>query len=69
MIGADGILYGFYESPDLAHRCRSTPPGDVATWTTEVAVPAEVTGFYIMLSVEAKKGRTFVNHAIDISDQ
>ena len=46
-----------------------TPPGDVADWTTEVAVPAEVTGFYIMLSVESKKQRTFVNYAIDISDR
>jgi hypothetical protein len=68
VIGADGILYGYYESPDLAS-APVTPPGDVAEWTTEVAVPAEVKGFYIMLSVEAKKGRTFVNHAIDISDK
>jgi hypothetical protein len=68
VIGADGILYGFYESPDLA-TAPVTPPGDVAKWTTEVAVPADVKGFYIMLSVEAKKGRTFVNHAIDISDK
>lgn len=68
VIGADGILYGYYESPDLAS-APVTPPGDVADWTTEVAVPAEVGGFYIMLSVEAKKGRTFVNHATDISDR
>ncbi len=68
VIGADGILYGFYESPDLAS-APVTPPGDVADWTTEVAVPAEVTGFYIMLSVESKKQRTFVNYAIDISDR
>ncbi len=68
VIGADGILYGYYESPDLAS-APVTPPGDVADWTTEVTVPAEVTGFYIMLSVESKKQRTFVNYAIDISDR
>jgi hypothetical protein len=68
VIGTDGILYGFYESPDLAS-APVTPPGDVADWTTEVAVPAHVKGFYIMLSVEAKKQRTFVNHAVDISDR
>ncbi len=68
VIGADGILYGYYESPDLAS-APVTPPGDTADWTTEVAVPADVKGFYIMLSVEAKKQRTFVNHAIDISDR
>ena len=68
VIGADGILYGYYESPDLAS-APVTPPGDVADWTTEVAVPADVKGFYIMLSVESKKQRTFVNHAIDISDR
>jgi hypothetical protein len=68
VIGADGILYGFYESPDLAS-APPTPPGKTATWKTQLAVPADVKGFYIMLSVEAKKGRTFVNHAIDISDR
>ena len=43
VIGADGILYGYYESPDLAS-APVTPPGDTADWTTEVAVPADVEG-------------------------
>lgn len=68
VIGADGILYGYYESPDLAS-APPTPPGATADWTTEVVVPADVKGFYIMLSVESKKQRTFVNYAIDISDR
>ena len=67
VIGADGILYGYYESPDLAS-APVTPPGKTADWTTEVSVPADVKGFYIMLSVEAKKQRTFVNYAIDLGD-
>jgi hypothetical protein len=66
VIGADGILYGYYESPDLAS-APVTPPGATADWTTDVAVPADVKGFYIMLSVESKKQRTFVNYAVDIS--
>lgn len=68
VIGADGILYGFYESPDIASP-PITPAGSSVEWTTDVAVPQEVGGFYILLSVESKKQRLFVNYAIDISDQ
>ena len=68
VIGADGIIYGYYESPDIAS-APVTPPGDVAEQTTEVAVPAEVKGFFILLSVEAEQARNFVHHAIDISDR
>lgn len=67
VIGADGILYGIYESPDLAS-VDATPAGDEMEWTTMVAVPADVTGLYIMLSVESKKQRLFVNYAIDLKD-
>lgn len=68
VLGADGILYGLYESPDLA----SVPvagAGKSAEWTTEVAVPADAAGLYILLSVESKQQRLFFNHAIDITDQ
>jgi hypothetical protein len=68
VIGADGILYGLYESPDLA----SVPvagAGQKAEWTTAVAVPQEVKGLYILLSVESKKQRLFVNYAVDITDK
>lgn len=68
VIGADGILYGIYESPDMA----SVPvagAGQTAEWTTTVAVPSDVHGLYILLSVESKKQRLFVHYAIDITDQ
>lgn len=67
VIGADGILYGRYESPDLAS-VDPTPAGAGMEWTTTVAVPDDVTGLYIMLSVESKKQRLFVNYAIDLTD-
>jgi hypothetical protein len=68
VIGADGILYGFYESPDLTS-VPITPAGEKAEWTTEVAVPQDVKGLYIMLSVESKKQRLFVNYAVDVTAQ
>ena len=66
VIGADGILYGLYESPDL-ESVPVTPGGDQAQWTTAVAVPQEVDGVYILLSVESKKQRLFTNYAVDIT--
>jgi hypothetical protein len=66
VIGSDGILYGFYQTPDIVS-VPVTPAKDEVEWTTEVAVPADVTGLYIMLSVESGKQRYFVNYAIDIT--
>jgi hypothetical protein len=68
VIGADGILYGLYKIIDLAP-VPITPPGEKIEWTTEVAVPQDGTGFYILLSVESKKPRTYLNYVIDISDK
>jgi hypothetical protein len=68
VIGEDGILYGFYETPDIVS-IPITPAGGKAEWTTEVAVPQDVKGLYIMLSVESKKQRLFVNYALDITDK
>jgi hypothetical protein len=68
VIGADGVIYGFYESPHLADT-PITPAKGVADWTTKVAVPKDVTGLYILLMVESKQQKSFVNHAIDITDQ
>jgi hypothetical protein len=67
VIGDDGILYGFYETPDIVDT-PITPAGGIAEWTNEVAVPEDVKGFYIMLSVESGKARLFANYAIDITD-
>jgi hypothetical protein len=68
VIGADGIIYGFYESPHLAD-APITPSGQTATWTTEVAVPPDVKGLYILVPVESKQQRLFISHAIDITDK
>ncbi len=68
VIGEDGILYGYYETPDLAS-VPITPAGNVAEWTTEVAVPQDVKGLYIMLSVESGKARLFANYVIDVTDK
>lgn len=68
VIGSDGIIYGFYESPHLADT-PITPAGEHADWTTTVAVPKDVTNLYILLSVESKAQKNFVSHAIDITDK
>jgi len=68
VIGEDGLLYGFYETPDIVS-VPITPAGGQAEWTTEVAVPQDVKGFYIMLSVESGKARLFANYAVDITDR
>lgn len=68
VIGADGILYGFYISPDIPS-VPITPPGKFAEWTTEVAVPHGVKGLYILLSVESGKARLFTNYCLDITDR
>jgi len=66
--GEDGILYGYYETPDIVS-VPITPAGDMAEWTTEVAVPQDVKGFYIMLSVETGKARLFSYYAVDVADK
>ena len=68
VIGADGVIYGVYETLDLAP-VDITPANANMEWTTEVAVPGDVKGFYILLSVESKKPRTYQNYAVDISDK
>jgi hypothetical protein len=68
VIGTDGIIYGFYESLDIVE-IPLTPPNANVQWTTEVAAPKDVSGFYILLSVESNKPRTYVNYVIDISDK
>jgi hypothetical protein len=68
VIGEDGILYGIYQSPDRATSPTAPAKGD-AEWTTGVAVPKDVKGLYILMSVESKKLRLFVNYAVDITDK
>lgn len=66
VIGDDGIIYGVYETLDMPE-VPLTPAQKSVEWTTEVAVPEDVSGLYILLSVESKKPRTYTNYAIDIT--
>jgi len=68
VIGADGIIYGPYEIIDIAP-IPITPANGKVEWTTDVIVPKDGTGFFILLSVESKKPRTYLNYAVDISDR
>ncbi|MBN1877112.1 MAG: hypothetical protein JXA33_23010 [Anaerolineae bacterium] len=68
VIGDDGIIYGVYETLDMPE-VPLTPAEGSVEWATEVAVPEEVSGLYILLSVESKKPRTYVNYALDITNQ
>jgi hypothetical protein len=68
VIGADGVIYGAYEIIDLAP-VPITPANENMQWTTEVVCPQEISGFYILLSVESKKPRTYINYALDISNK
>ena len=68
MIGADGIIYGLYEDPSIAD-ATITLSHATAEWTTTVSVPADVTGFYVLVSVETRQSKYFVSHVIDITDK
>jgi hypothetical protein len=56
VIGADGIIYGRYETPDRAP-VPAGPAGDDAAWTTGVEVPQNVKGLHILLTVESGRQR------------
>lgn len=68
VIGSDGVIYGRYESLDIVP-IPITPANEKMEWSTEVAVPAEVSGCYILLGVESKGPRKYVFYVVDISDK
>jgi hypothetical protein len=68
VIGSDGIIYGFFESPHLADT-PITPNGGESNWTTNVIAPSSDTGLYLLVSVESKQQRNFINTVIDITDK
>jgi hypothetical protein len=68
VIGSDGIIYGYYESLDFVS-IPLTLANEKMEWSTEVAVPGDVKGFYILLGVESKKPRTYVFYVVDITDK
>ena len=68
VIGSDGVIYGRYESLDIVP-IPLTLANDKMEWSTEVAVPPDVNGFYILLGVESKGPRKYVFYVLDISDR
>lgn len=66
VIGADGVIYGYYEIMDL-ETPPTTPAGGNVDWTTAVQTPKDGSGFYILLSFESGKQRLYANRAIDIT--
>jgi hypothetical protein len=68
VICTDGVIHGVYETLDFAP-VDITPANENMEWTTEVTIPQDVKGCYILLSVESKKPRTYVNYALDITDK
>jgi len=68
VIGSDGVIYGFYESPHLADTPITLPAQTIQSITT-VAVPKDVTGLYILVSVESQQQKFFINHAVDVTDK
>lgn len=68
VIGADGVIYGVFESPALAD-APETPAKGTIEWKTSVTVPTDAKGLYILASVESLGQKMFLNHAIDITDK
>jgi hypothetical protein len=68
VIGDDGIIYGRYEDPSIAEPTIALPKS-TGEWTTTVVVPNNVTGFYVLVSVEMRQALYFVSHVIDITNK
>lgn len=66
VIGDDGIIYGVYVTLDIPE-VPLTPAGESVEWTTTAPVPTDIGNLYILLSVESKKPRTYLNYALDIT--
>ena len=66
VIGSDGVIYGLYESLDIVP-IPITPSKEKMECPTEVAVPQDVKGFYVLLGVESKGARNYVFYVLDIS--
>lgn len=68
VIGADGIIYGLYEDPAIADATIALSK-QTGEWTTTVTVPNNVTGLYVLVSVETRQSKYFVSHVVDITDK
>jgi hypothetical protein len=67
VLGEDGIIYGARVSPDIV-QVPTANPGETAEFETEVEVPRDVGGLYLLLSVEQTRERLFANYLIDLTD-
>ncbi len=67
VIGSDGILYGFYQTPHLAI-VPITKAGGEAVWTTTQVVPKDVTGLYLLLPLESQQQKYYIDYVMDITD-
>lgn len=68
VIGEDGIIYGRYEDPAIAEPTIALPKS-TGEWITIVAVPSDVKGLYVLVSVEIRQALYFISHVIDITDR
>jgi hypothetical protein len=66
VLGSDGIIHGVRVSPDIVDQPFSPPKGEVE-FKTEVSVPGDVTGLYLLLPVEQSRERLFANYLIDLT--
>jgi hypothetical protein len=69
LIGAHGIIYGLYEDPSIADATIALSKKKTGVWTTTVAVPSNVTGLYVLVTVETRQSKYFVSHVVDITDK
>jgi hypothetical protein len=68
VIGADGIIYGLYEDPSIADTTMTLSKG-TAKWTTRVTVPNNITGLFVLVSVETRQSNYYISHVVDITDK
>jgi hypothetical protein len=68
VIGADGVIYGLYGDPSIADATIALSKA-TAEWTTSVVVSKDVTGLYVLVSVETRQSKYFVSHVIDFTNK
>jgi hypothetical protein len=66
VLGSDGIVYGVRVSPDIVDQPFAPAQGEVG-FETQVSVPKDVAGLYLLLSVEQSRERLFGNYLIDLT--
>lgn len=70
VICEDGIIYGYYEIMDLSSP-PLTPAGGQVNWMTKATTPGGPGGLpdcYVLLSMESKNMRNYVQYAIALRE-